>query len=707
MSRPLVFLAFTALLWGLSAEAQQALSSSAPGNGGVLSGGNFRLLGSAGQPVTGMASSASHTSRAGLWYRVAIPSAAPPAPSPAPSPAPTPTPTPPPAPGISLSVSSIALGNTSLGSTSQKTLVIANPGSASLSITDVSASGADAAQFTPSPATAAIAPGESQTITVTFAPSATGPKSASLAITHNAASSPATVSLSGSGIAPPVVDTVAHLTPQVAFSAAVTTGPAPLAIRFTSANTGGPVTTYTWSFGDGQIASTPRDTLSHTYQRAGVYTVSLTATGPGGTDTESKAAFITVSEAQPVIALSSPSLNFGPVRLGQSRAENFTLHNRGNAPLQVSAISRSGADLGQFAVRPAVFTIAAGDSLAVNVSFTPAAGGEQAAALAIVHNAPGSPARVLLSGIGLQPELAYRPERLSFGQVATGAAAQLPLVLYNVGNDTLTVGAITSSRREFAVTPPANLRIAPGDSQQVAILFRPSLSGSRAGNITIASDDPARESLAIPTSGNGVALGLSMDLNPAEGDQQLRRAGGLRPGQQVEVQLFIDQAPAISGFTVRVSFDPEEVAFVPGSFVAGSLVPGLLGLADLKEGYVEVGGVTLEGGTGAGSGLLGSFSFEVLPGFDGESGLRIPLLIWERVTEGAQTIQADLQAVLTSAGGLPSPDFDGDGLVGFPDFFMFADAFGSSDPRFDLDGDGNVGFSDFFLFADSFGKGVD
>ena len=48
-------------------------------------------------------------------------------------------------------------------------------------------------------------------------------------------------------------------------------------------------------------------------------------------------------------------------------------------------------------------------------------------------------------------------------------------------------------------------------------------------------------------------------------------------------------------------------------------------------------------------------------------------------------------------------DFDGDGAVGFGDFFLFADAFGGTDSRFDLDGSGAVDFADFFLFADHFG----
>ena len=59
-----------------------------------------------------------------------------------------------------------------------------------------------------------------------------------------------------------------------------------------------------------------------------------------------------------------------------------------------------------------------------------------------------------------------------------------------------------------------------------------------------------------------------------------------------------------------------------------------------------------------------------------------------------------------------TPDFDGDGNVGFSDFLQFASQFGLSqgdagyDARFDLDGDGAVGFSDFLIFAGSFGEGA-
>ena len=49
-------------------------------------------------------------------------------------------------------------------------------------------------------------------------------------------------------------------------------------------------------------------------------------------------------------------------------------------------------------------------------------------------------------------------------------------------------------------------------------------------------------------------------------------------------------------------------------------------------------------------------------------------------------------------------DFNGDGQTDFVDFFLFADAYGGTDPRFDLDGSGTVDFVDFFKFVDAFGS---
>ncbi len=74
---------------------------------------------------------------------------------------------------------------------------------------------------------------------------------------------------------------------------------------------------------------------------------------------------------------------------------------------------------------------------------------------------------------------------------------------------------------------------------------------------------------------------------------------------------------------------------------------------------------------------------------------------------GANTVEvtvAGLDPVSFTATAKATPDFDGDGVTGLSDFFLFAEAFGGTDPRFDLDASGSVDFADFFLFAESFGQ---
>ncbi len=52
----------------------------------------------------------------------------------------------------------------------------------------------------------------------------------------------------------------------------------------------------------------------------------------------------------------------------------------------------------------------------------------------------------------------------------------------------------------------------------------------------------------------------------------------------------------------------------------------------------------------------------------------------------------------------PNADFDGSGKVDFPDFVLFAGAFGTTDALYDLDNSGTVDFPDFVIFARVFGS---
>jgi len=93
--------------------------------------------------------------------------------------------------------------------------------------------------------------------------------------------------------------TVTPPAPVANFSGTPTSGTAPLAVSFTDSSTNMP-TSWSWTFGDGgtSVSQNP----SHTYSTAGTYTVALTATNAGGSNTNTKSNYITVnpSGAAPV-----------------------------------------------------------------------------------------------------------------------------------------------------------------------------------------------------------------------------------------------------------------------------------------------------------------------------------------------------------------------------------------------------------------------
>jgi RHS repeat-associated protein len=86
--------------------------------------------------------------------------------------------------------------------------------------------------------------------------------------------------------------------PVAGFTAAPLSGDVPLTVTFTNTTTG-EATGYEWVYGDGLTGTTSAVTHTHAYTATGIYTVSLTATGPGGNDTLTRTNYITVTSAGP------------------------------------------------------------------------------------------------------------------------------------------------------------------------------------------------------------------------------------------------------------------------------------------------------------------------------------------------------------------------------------------------------------------------
>ena len=99
---------------------------------------------------------------------------------------------------LTASPSSLAFGNQNVGSTSAaKTVTVSNPGSTSASISSVSVSGPFSQSNT---CGSSLGAGASCTVSVKFAPTASGAASGSLSVASSAPGSPLTVALSGTGV---------------------------------------------------------------------------------------------------------------------------------------------------------------------------------------------------------------------------------------------------------------------------------------------------------------------------------------------------------------------------------------------------------------------------------------------------------------------------------------------------------------------------
>ena len=111
----------------------------------------------------------------------------------------------------------------------------------------------------------------------------------------------ATATWTHSGVLPPVA----------AFSGSPTTGIDSQVVAFTNLSSGD-YDTCDWDFGD-EGTSTDCNNPSHEFTTPGTYTVSLTVSGVGGTDTETKVNYITIYEGVSADFSGTPTVGYSPL----------------------------------------------------------------------------------------------------------------------------------------------------------------------------------------------------------------------------------------------------------------------------------------------------------------------------------------------------------------------------------------------------------
>jgi len=124
--------------------------------------------------------------------------------------------------------------------------------------------------------------------------------------------------------------------PDASFTANVTSGPAPLAVRFTDTSTENPHE-WSWDFGDGE-KSTEQHPV-HTYTDPGEYDVQLAARNSYGTDITSRSGYISVEEPSPVLSEITLSPSQAVLQVGEGRSLSATGRDSDG-----SACALTGAD---------------------------------------------------------------------------------------------------------------------------------------------------------------------------------------------------------------------------------------------------------------------------------------------------------------------------------------------------------------------------
>jgi hypothetical protein len=210
------------------------------------------------------------------------------------------------------------------------------------------------------------------------------------------------------------------------------------------------------------------------------------------------------------LTCSPSSLRFGSLDVGETETLLVTVTNNGPTTVTVSEITGSNSAFATPGLSLPLVLLA-GQSVEVNVSFSPKATGWTGGTIGIYSNASNSTLALEVAGGGVRSEsVTASPSILSFGQVTTGADASLALVLTNARSWKVTISGIQTIGSAFSTSGPAfPLTLAAGQSVTLSVTFAPQSAGLAGGSLFV--DGP---SLNIPLTGTGAAAG-QLILAPA------------------------------------------------------------------------------------------------------------------------------------------------------------------------------------------------
>ena len=211
--------------------------------------------------------------------------------------------------------------------------------------------------------------------------------------------------------------------------------------------------------------------------------------------------------------LNAPSsFSFGSIAVGSSQSKVLTLSNTGGTSLTISAATVKG---GGFTVSGLTlpYSLPAGSSATLSVTFSPTKSGTDTASLAITSNASDPSVAVALSGTATTTSgiLSVAPGSIKFGNVTIGTTQTQSGSVTATGGG-LTLSSVGSSSSAFSVaglTLPVTL--AAGQSVPFSVTFAPTAAGAASANLSfIASNSSTASETA---TGSGATIQHKVELS--------------------------------------------------------------------------------------------------------------------------------------------------------------------------------------------------
>ncbi len=414
-------------------------------------------------------------------------------------------------PGLHATVSSLSFGPQQQGTQSAaQAVTLTSSGNSPVTISTLAVAGDFVETDTCSGQTLPV--GSTCTVSVSFAPAATGARTGLLTVYANIAGGQVTVSLAGTASAPAAV----VLTPIVlSFPSTIVNQTAATQI-ITISNTGGTAATLQAPTISGDFSvkqstcgtSLPAQTgcsvvVSFTPTASGTRTGVLTVVDSAGTQT---AQLSGIGQSPATDTLSPLSLTFGTQQIGSASApQQVTLTNAGDVPLLLIAASITSGDF--TATNSCGSSLAPGSTCAINVNFVPTASGARTGTLSIsdqVHSQT-----VGLNGTGVAPPgVSLSPLNVSFGAWGVGLDAPVQTVtLTNNGGLPLTITSMAVTGDFAIASTTCGSTLAAGDACNLLMRFAPSAAGARTGVLTLI-DNAARGTQSVSLSGTGIDFSL-------------------------------------------------------------------------------------------------------------------------------------------------------------------------------------------------------